>query len=490
MSESGGNGSVRVEFDDLSGGAGPAPEAPNSGRRLLPLVLLVAAGVVAAIVFASRPEDGRTAADTPIAASSTTTEPVEPAADAPPTTASVQTSEFEGVSEWTPQNGLLTSPTPADFGWLAMEGQRSGGRLVRTTDGLSWDRVDTNLPDSALLRIRRADDGRFVALVDSTEGPDGGFALDRWTSEDAVTWERTGPGAFTGPGATFAIFETGEVTLVLAEAPSDEPIPAVSEVLSEFIDADVAAQVCAVEPNGLLNFIVYDCAGNELLRLDDVSNEVEDRIAFAGQVLRFRYAVHVSIEGGPSTTIPLPPATSLVGISPANDGFLALVIDASDAIADPVRLLTAGLFAELRHYGVDGEVRTIEDAPVEGQPFGDQLLPGIDGRVYLSQTNGLHAANPPYEDWSVVADGPNGDIPLGSEIRVLRGSDLLTFSDLNEGRIWISREGGDWQRIDVPSGVVFEAVLATEDYIVFRDFRGSRNELLRVDLAEPIGGGG
>jgi len=436
MSESGGNGSVRVEFDDLSGGAGPAPEAPNSGRRLLPLVLLVAAGVVAAIVFASRPEDGRTAADTPIAASSTTTEPVEPAADAPPTTASVQTSEFEGVSEWTPQNGLLTSPTPADFGWLAMEGQRSGGRLVRTTDGLSWDRVDTNLPDSALLRIRRADDGRFVALVDSTEGPDGGFALDRWTSEDAVTWERTGPGAFTGPGATFAIFETGEVTL------------------------------------------------------DDVSNEVEDRIAFAGQVLRFRYAVHVSIEGSPSTTIPLPPATSLVGISPANDGFLALVIDASDAIADPVRLLTAGLFAELRHYGVDGEVRTIEDAPVEGQPFGDQLLPGIDGRVYLSQTNGLHAANPPYEDWSVVADGPNGDIPLGSEIRVLRGSDLLTFSDLNEGRIWISREGGDWQRIDVPSGVVFEAVLATEDYIVFRDFRGSRNELLRVDLAEPIGGGG
>ncbi len=490
MSGSDGNGSVRIELDDPSGGRDLAAPVPSGGsRRYLPMVLALAAAAVAALVFVGRPESGRTAADTPITATSSTTS-VPTTASAPATTASVSTSEFEGVSEWTPQRGFLSSPVPADFGWLAMEGPRSGGRLVRSTDGLNWDRVESNLPDGALLRVRRGVDGQFSALVDSADAPDGRFSLDRWTSDDAVDWERTEPAAFSGAGETFAIFETGDVTLVLAEAPSTEPIPAVSEVLTEFIDVETAAQVCGVEPNGLLNFIVYDCDGEELLRLDDVSNEIEDRIAFAGQVLRFRYFVNVSVSGGPPATILLPPATSLVGISPADDGFLALVIDASDAIADPVRLLTAGLFAQLRHYGVDGTIRNIENAPVEGQPFGDQLLPGADGRVYLSQTNGLHAADPPYEAWSVVAEGPNGDIPLGSEIRVLRGSDLLTFSDLNSGRIWVSREGGDWRRIDVPSGVVFEAVLATDGYVVFRDFRGTRNELLRVDLEQPIGPSG
>jgi hypothetical protein len=439
---------------------------------------------VGVLLWISRPDGGSggdgTDNDLADAPSTTAEALIDPS---PPTTASVSTSDFEGVSAWTPQDGILTSPVRADFGWFAMQGPRSGGRLVRSTDGLRWDTVSSNLPESSLLRVRREADGTYRSLVLTPDAQaDGRFEISRWSSVDGAEWEVQDAQAFAGDGRAFAIFGQGDVTLVLSESGSRAPVPAVSAVLGEFVDADLADRTCAIDSDGLLHYILLDCEGNELARLDNVERADDDRIAFAGQVLGFRYTVHVSIDGAPSEPVLLPPATSLVGISAAENGFLALVIDATAAIADPVLALTVSLSADLRRWETGEGFTPIDSAPVQGQPFGDQLLPGPGDRVYLSKTEGLFAAEPPYEDWSIVAEGPNGEIARGSEIRVLRGTNLLTFSDLNAGRIWIGREGEDWTRVDVPDGVVFEAVLAHEDYVVFRDFRGTRNELLRVEL--------
>ena len=432
---------------------------------------------VAAIVFLTRPDDGRTAADTPIT-SSTTSMPDDTVADDVPTAdapAAIETSEFGNVSAWVPQDGLLVSPVPATFGWFAMQGPRSGGRLVRSTDGLNWTRSSrTRRGCAAANRPRRR---RHVLLVNGEDTADG-WSVDRWRSIDGVEWAIEDTGAFTGDGQQFGVFGANGVTLVLSEAESTEPVPR-SAPCWDFVAPDIADATCAIDQEQLFNFRFFDCAGAEILLLSDVPSSQEDRLSFAGQVLAFRYTVHVSVDRGPADPVLIPPATSLVGITPAENGFVVLVFDASAAIDDPVLAITSALqSAEMRRYEIGVGFRSLESAPIEGQPFRDQLLPGPDGRIYLSQTDGVQVAAPALRRLGARRRRAERRHPTRPEIRVLQHRSF-TYTELTEGRIWLSREGEVWVRVDKTDGLVFEAVLDKDDYVVFRDFRSTRNELIR-----------
>lgn len=213
--------SVRVEVESASADVvspaipdGPAPKGGRSSRGVI-FGAVAAIGLVIAVLFLVRPDDGNTAAGTERQATTTT---AAPTTTAPPTTTSagspeedeafarprdpaVEVTDFDLGSDFF----SFLSIVPFDRGYLMLDGgdsfdDRGGLELFRSLDGLAWREIDVEiLEDSA----DDADVELYSLLVPTNDGVavlresvlrQGSFggevtqSRERLTSTDGATW--------------------------------------------------------------------------------------------------------------------------------------------------------------------------------------------------------------------------------------------------------------------------------------------------------------
>lgn len=526
---------VRIELGGDDEAIVPPPVdsvgASGAGGRTIGVVL-VGVLLVGALIWSTRPDDGETAAGTPITVPTTIADDTEASdgsvdSEVPGATPSTTTSEgatsdareeFEDYASVPAEQSFLLSIVQADLGWVALGlGVRGGavaGNLLRSVDGLSWSPItEGSLPDGDLVGLDRIDGVYIVAVdeaaswsKDGSAGQDGRLPDHRisvWTSSDAVKWAPSDLPVLEGNGFPYFVSFTEDAYVVPMVVAPEAPGRYLVELLAPFVDAETAATVCSSKrtfETEIRSVELRSCDGRLVAELTEAEFPVDFErvwplhcVDVARSLSAQNYATMFVERDAPPVRAEITDTESLFGQAvPA--GVLQLerrfgdqglptecggTSDDRNRLAD-TRLVYWSSATGERDVMPDG----IDDA--EGYVgFGRNIVRGPDDRYYFALGGAVWAGTAPFDDWERVL-APPADV--GSSARV-SPSHLSLSGDgghallASPGSLWVAPLDGEWTQIDFDDSYGFvEIVVATDQYVVVRVQGATGQQHVQVPL--------
>ncbi len=522
---------VRVELGEDDGIVGAPPVEPaersGAGGRTIGVVI---AGllIVGAMIWITRPDDGQTAAGTPITVPST----------APPeerTSGEVVGSEDNGVRTPTTTseddvarpafdsvvaNAFLFSIVRADLGWIALGfgDNNPSATLFRTIDGLNWTNfANDSLPDGDLLGLDRYDGTYMIAIDEGRTWSEARFDFEEtgtypehrvsiWTSTDAVTWKASDLPVLEGVGFPYLSSLTRDSYVVpMIDAPENRQ-EALIEFLAPFVDADVAALVCSSSKTyetATPTVVLEDCDGEILAEVaadefpddfDKVWNDYCVELARSSGSQRFTSIV-VTREGAPAR-VELSSSRGLLFGRAVPNGFLTRSQVASEVglpeecggTFDPAPGGPAG--SGITFWGAETGQRdvtpTTPSVSDEFIGFDSTMVLGLDDRLYVTMGGSVWAGIAPFDEWEqVLTTPPEIRFSLATSLArlTLSGDGWYALLAMPDNLYVAPLGGGEWSHVaydgwsDTP-----QIIVATDDYIVVRDQGDSEDRFVKVPL--------
>ncbi|MGI9605376.1 MAG: hypothetical protein ACR2P0_04480 [Acidimicrobiales bacterium] len=466
--------SVRIEFeaDTVSPTVDPSMPPPNdrTPRASMILLGLIVLALGALGIFALRPEPGRSAADQPIVASTTTAPevttsgPEGAAATAPPTT------------ETDPRRGRIVTTAPfqniveVESGWYGLRGF-DRPRLVFSPDAENWDEYEGDLPTGTLQAITQVDGDLFV-VASSIDQQTSTIRLDTYVLRNPGEWvlsSRHRP--ITGIEGRPAALIAGDALVSFSSTRWSEPVPVVSDLLAEFVDRTVADVVCEIDQDITTNgpvYVLLDCTGERVGVIDDVVDVDDARISFAEEILRSHLELIVSVPGSEQERLPLEPGQFPLGVAATPTGFVAQLLEPIETIEDPTTLFATLLPTTFVVWSGNGGLETPE-LPVDGQAWiGNQLHSRSDGSVILATNDGVFRSSSPFDDWELLLEHPDqSNAGVVSSDRAGTSLWYQRFDGALTG-VQIAPDGEPWRLVSVdPSlGGIVDVLLVRDDMVV------------------------
>ncbi len=494
------------------------PLATNSEPSSAKAIGALAVGIliVSAMIWATRPDDGQTAAGTPITVPTTvpttvpSTVPNERETSSEPVEA-----EANLLYESVEVTGLIASVVDADVGWIALsiENGSNAGALFRSVDGLNWTALPVGpLPRGDLLGLDRFDDTYVIAVDEarswSESNPDfegGGYPDHRisvWTSTDAVNWTPSDLPLLEGNGFPYLVSFTRD-SYVVPMIHGEDPDAVLIEFLAPFVDAETAALVCSSRPTfetEIRTVELLDCDGEVLseVREADFAEDFEDVwqsycIDEARRQGRRRFQ-SVFVERG---TLPIRVEMSASrGLFPraVPNGFL------SRAHSDS----SFGLQQECGGTGSQGAFEVVgltfwssgagtqdvrPTTPVASDyslGFGASIARGPDDRYHVTMGGSVWSGIAPFDQWKEVLAPPIDGSASGTASREthlsLSGDGryaLLVMTDT----LYVAPLGGDWVEVPFAEPLGFtQIVVATNEYVVVMEQGPRGQRLIKIPL--------
>jgi len=527
--------SVRIELSDV-GGTVPPPVAsgsPGAGNGRVGLIALaVSLGLFAVLMLMIRPKDGETAAGTPITVPTATvpTEsgppesrpdvldriPVKDATEDPATDRLRNGSDYETANN----DMFIFSLVEADSGWLALGFGQEGanGGLWRSTDGLTWDSLESDtLPSGDVLGFDRIDK-TYVLAVDELrtwssdtafDFGDGNFPEHRitvWISLDAVNWVPSEWPATAGVGFPYPVsFSRRSYAVPMIDAaPGDNAL--LAALLEPFVAADLAQDVCSVErrfqdPSN--SVVLSDCEGQPIIEVFEQDHpgtfghlwrEFCLGIARSSGLQRYSTVYSEGLNTGPDiepTRIEFDDQLALFGKA-LDEGFQSRSADLGNeslptecgGVATP---FNAGVDDRLLYWTSLGGL--VDVSPARGVigasgPEGAAVI-GSDGRYYVAMGGSVWAGTPPFEDWEQILAPPEDEnAPFaGRTARVSLAFDGSLAMASAPGKLWFAEPKGEW--FDVPfvqSSPDPQILLATDEFAIIQPDGFGSQRLVKVDF--------
>ena len=490
--------SVAIEIDSFGSG-GPEAPAPigDSGRskKLVGLtgllMLLLAGGLLWAV---DRSADERAAG---IADAAADGEISEPRSEDTETEAIEDLAVVRGdliddeAFEWQPIDDRVFDATAFQGGWVALQSEGQGARLVFSADGLDWESFDDS---TATGPFRGLDvvDGDIHTLLNV--GNELESALQAMRSTDGINFERlplAEPHITADNQATQVELEFGNRIAVGDQPLGTDQLPeTVIELLRGFVNPDIARETCEIQAQVQARgvFDLVSCSGETIGTISDSRPRVADLLSTTSFLLRFQNVVTVQEGFDTLEQIVLDPGLQIATIAPTPDGFLAIALNTLGEL-DP-SLLTLGepTGVLLRWTSGDGlvDISGQLDPDVELTVDSD-LEVSSDGAATIATDDTVYRSETPYRDWPAVRLAPTNTDPGTSALHVGPDGDAVVFTD-GLGRIWVGRAGEGWYRAPLLDGFTpIDVLLSNDDAIVVvlgaeSDFSPA---LVRIDLPAP-----
>lgn len=519
---------VRIELstgDDLTNHAPLATEASHARGKVV-LALLAAALLVAGLLSLTRPDDGETAAGTPITAPTTTD------VDEAPATSSDQGTGDEVIDEAGDEGSatdtiaeppqfetadfdtFMFSVVSADIGWLGLGFSGDATGLWRSVDGLDWTALpDDALPPGDLLGFDRIDGVYLIAMDELRSWTEGGFNFENgesprhritvWQSSDAVNWFPTERPVLEGTGFPYPASFSRDAYVVPMVEPSTSH-DAVIAFLEPFVDATVAGEVCAMRrasTEAEVAVVLEDCDGEIIAEVseadfpDDFVRLTRDYCLEVALSIDAQRALSVVVENdAPTQRIELDDGFALFSRA-LPGGFIA---PTGVSVADNLPLDCGGeVEGDSQTNGVvywteeTGHIDVTPPLDSGSINFGSNfsspqgrlsLIPGDDSaRVRVINGDGIWESEPPFESWNRLVPPP----PVAAE---LLGGATMSLSRDGSAAVVQTRErlhlwaGGEWTAIEFNELEGVELLVSNEEMVIVsgRSRRGAR--LMRVWL--------
>lgn len=505
---------VRVELSDDN--QRPAdvtgPNGGDGGRTRLLVAVGIATALVVALIVALRPDEGRTAAGTPITAPTTTTtadgleasdvgikdedQGVTTAPDSSAAANSLGDADTEFDYEQAESDAFFFSVVNADLGWTALTfGSTQGaGVLLRSIDGLRWEELPAeSLPDGDLLGLDRFGDA-YVIAVDERQTwsqPDFDFStgelpehrISVWTSLDAVNWFPSDLPTLEGEGYPYPVSFTPESYVVPMRVDPGGTNENLVEFLAPFVDAATANEVCSSRlefGQEVMLSALLDCDGQVLATVSEADHP-ED---FA--VLRRNYCVEAARESGLqrfSWALVARGVESVRGTISDTPAIFGKAVGGGyvhrtrPSIASPLPEECGGERADFLPGPSSISFWTPTAGPVDVTPveelrappgfgFPGEVVLADDGRVFVVVDGRVFAGEPPFQEWESVFDS----VDLTSEVedhRLSVTNDGAVAGLEIDGEFWVARRDGPWEIVELGAASFATSVLvATPDFVI------------------------
>lgn len=510
---------VRIELGGDDGAIVPPPMdsvgAGGAGGRTIGVVL-VGVLLVGALVWSTRPDDGETAAGTPITVPTTIADDTEASdgSEVPGATPSTTTSEgatsdardeFEDYASVPAEQSFLLSIVQADLGWVALglgvSGGAVAGNLLRSVDGLRWSPIaEGSLPDGDLMGLDRID-GVYIVAVDeaaswSTDGSAGqngrlpDHRISVWTSSDAVKWTPSDLPVLEGNGFPYFVSFTEDAYVVPMVVAPEVPGRYLVELLAPFVDAETAATVCSSKrtfETEIRSVELRSCDGRLVAELTEAEFPADFErvwplhcVDVARSLSDQNYATMFVERDAPPVRAEITDTESLFGQA-VPEGVLQLEqrfgerglpteCGGTDADDGP-RLLGA----RLTYWSSATGERDVMPDGLENAGgalgFGRNIVRGPDDRYYFALGGVVWAGSAPFDDWELVLNLP-AEVLASSQLNQAHlslsgdGGHALLASP---GNLWVAPLDGEWTHVDFDDSYGFvEIVVATDKYVVVR----------------------
>lgn len=519
---------VRIELATDEGAAVPvAEDAPRGARpRTVLAGVLVLVLPVVGLVLALRPEDGQTAAGTPIVVPTTV---LDDPADAG-ASADGSTDEERGVAtdpdveddlldsatrtpyEQVESDDFILSSVDADLGWIALAfgNEAGGGRLLRSLDGMTWDPLATDdLPDGDVLGLDRFD-GVYVIAVDerrswsSSNFRGSGGAIPEhhirvFTSLDAINWFPSELPTLEGAGFPFLVSFTADSYVVPIQGAADGSSEALVELLAPFVDAETASRVCESRrdfSDSDRAVLLLDCDGQVLARViaDEHPDDFETIwpeycVEAAREIGLEEFSLAMVERGGSTQSIEISENPVLFGRA-VPGGYLARsgsigVRELPPECGGPRTTVTGPRTRPVPLIYWDAGTGVSIVTPDEQEPsagdFGpDGALAKTTDEKIITIVNGtVYGGTRPFDSWQEITGPPDG---AGTFDQVSLTPDGRAAGLYSEGTIWITRDFSTWRPFSLAELGAFSArvIVAAEDYVVVSVQGGRAGALVKI----------
>lgn len=511
--------SVRVELSDESGAIElPDVHGGRSGRSRAGLgALVVAFGLVAALVFANRPDDGTSASGTPITIPTTAALDVDTSVDTPlddvprdegvvsTTTSEPTVDDLERV----PFDAFFLDIVEVGIGWigLAFDGESSAG-LWRSLDGLNWEQLSPErLPSGDMLGFDRIEENYLLAIDENETWSDSNaFNFDVglpdhritvWSSPDAVNWEPSGHPTLEGTGFPYPISfgQDGYVVpmVIEPEVPGQELI----DFLAPFVDAETAVRACTRTPirdGESLTVVLRDCDGEIVAELaeavhTDTFSVLESDYCFS--VARDLGGVDAMVtfvtRGGEPVSESMADPSWLFGQA-TGTGFLTSR-QFGPSLESPEcggsgELPPSLVFTSPEKAFIDVSPLTTPESNVSFGPL-NTATRGADGRYFVVVAGSLWAAAEPFETWERVLLAPTDTPSDAGEGFLTLDATARTAMFVAPNGLSVATIGGEWVELSSPRTLGPNGILvSTDGYVVVQSFGGVGQELVKVPIPQ------
>lgn len=522
---------VRIELANDDGTIVPPPAEPAGRGSNAKAIGALAIGIliVSVMVWATRPDDGQTAAGTPITVPTTVPDEIdtpseEVGSEEDDVTPSTTTSEDDVANavdetdtyESAAVHAFISSIVEADVGWMAFGfgNNTITASLFRSVDGLNWTPIPEGvLPAGDLLGLDRFDDTYVVAVDEAQSWSETGFDFEDgvypdhrirvWTSTDTETWEPSDLPGLDGNGFPYSVSFTPDSYVVsLLDAP-DNPDEVLIDFLAPFVDAETAIRVCSSQrlfETASRTVELTDCEGGFVAEVveDEYPDDFENVwltwcIDNARSVGRQRFSSVFTRRQGEPSRIELAGvagrfalATSTGVLSRTQAGAqLGLPVECGGA-GDGSEVVSGLTFWSQATGSVD-VTPTSPGAADEAQGLGPSVSRGEDDRYYVSVGGSVLAGTAPFDSWEEVLAPPIDGLVAGTTVpssRLTLSSDgRHAFVDLR-GMLYLAPLGGDWIEVPVNEPLGFtRIVVATNEYVVVIDQgRPGGQRLVKIPL--------